>query len=77
MPDFAASFGALRSPAVQSNPRCVGRMLENFTPDSSECARINPKRIELIDAPDFVARYRVNCDTTEGEHVGITPRSAD
>src|SRR5688500_12590132 len=31
MPDFTGGFEALRSPAVQSNRRCVGRMLENLT----------------------------------------------
>jgi len=29
-----------------------------------------------IDAPDFVARYPIDYDTAEGEHVGITPRMA-
>jgi len=37
---------------------------------------MDPKRNESIDAPDFVARYPVDYDTTEGEHVGITPRMA-
>ena len=37
---------------------------------------MNPKRNKSIDASDFVARYPVDHDSTEGEHVGITPRMA-
>jgi len=37
---------------------------------------MDPKRDESIDAPDFAARYPVDYDSTEGEHVGITPRMA-
>ena len=39
MADFTATFDELRSAAVQSNPRCVGKMLEN-----QEIAYIVPTR---------------------------------